>query len=128
MRSKNSPPSNTITFVKYANRRIYDTETSEYVSFQDIRARMIKGRDILVLDNKTKEDVTREVLISLIQEAAVGGEPLFSEDLMKQLIRFYGNPLQSSLMTYFEQGQKVLETFWSGALSANKTPTDASKE
>lgn len=101
-----------ITYVKYPNRRIYDTENSGYVSFQGIRKKIMEGREILVMDNKTKEDVTREVLISIIMEETIGGEPLFSEDLMRMIIRFYGNPMQGMLMTTLDQSQKMLNSIW----------------
>lgn len=72
----------------------------------------MEGCEIIVLDNKTKEDVTREVLISIIMEETIGGEPLFSEDLMKMIIRFYGNPMQSALMATLDQSQKMLASIW----------------
>jgi polyhydroxyalkanoate synthesis repressor PhaR len=100
----------TITYVKYPNRRIYDTENSGYVSFQSLRKKILEGREILVLDHKTKEDVTREVLISIIMEETIGGEPLFSNDLMKMIIRSYGNPMQDLLMSALDQSQKILNT------------------
>ena len=103
----------TINYVKYPNRRIYDTESSRYVSFQDIRKRIAEGCGIIVLDNKTKEDVTREVLLSILMDETVFGEPLFSEDLMRTLIRFYGNPLQEVLMETLDKGQKMLNSLWS---------------
>lgn len=106
-----------ITYVKYPNRRIYDTESSNYVSFKGLRKKIMEGREILVLDNKTKEDVTREVLISLIMEESIGGEPLFSEDLMRMIIRFYGNPMQNMLMCTLDQSQKLLNSIWFTATS-----------
>ena len=97
----------TIAYVKYPNRRIYDTESSGYVSFQDIRKKIIKGHEIVVLDNRTKEDVTREVLISIIFEGSIGGEPLFSEDLMKMIIKFYGHPMKDLFMDSLDQSLKI---------------------
>lgn len=75
----------------------------------------MEGREIIVLDNKTKEDVTREVLISVIMEESIGGEPLFSEDLMRMIIRFYGNPMQSALMATLDQSQRILASIWAMA-------------
>ncbi len=114
-----------ITYVKYPNRRIYDTESSGYVSFQGIRKKIMEGREIIVLDNKTKEDVTREVLISVIMEETIGGEPLFSEELMGMIIRFYGNPMQSALMATLDQSQKMLASIW--AMVAPTTPNKENK-
>ena len=110
----------TITYVKYPNRRIYDTENSGYVSFQSLRKKILEGRDILVLDHKTKEDVTREVLISIIMEETIGGEPLFSNELMKMIIQFYGNPMQGVFMSTLDQSQKMLNTIWH--MAASSTP------
>ena len=112
-----------ITYVKYPNRRIYDTESSGYVSFQGIRKKIMEGREIIVLDNKTKEDVTREVLISVIMEETIGGEPLFSDELMRMIIRFYGNPMQSALMATLDQSQRMLASIWAMA-----APTAPNKE
>lgn len=107
-----------ITYVKYPNRRIYDTENSGYVSFQGLRNKILEGREILVVDHKTKEDVTREVLISIIMEETIGGEPLFSNDLMKMIIQSYGNPMQDLLMSTLDQSQKILNTIFHMATSS----------
>ncbi|QWE06067.1 polyhydroxyalkanoate synthesis regulator DNA-binding domain-containing protein [Polynucleobacter sp. JS-JIR-5-A7] len=115
-----------ITYVKYPNRRLYDTENSCYVTFPNLRLKIMEGRDIVVLDNKTKEDVTREVLVSIIMEESFVGEPLFSEDLMKMIIRFYGNPMQALLTNSLDQGLQILTGIWS-TLSANKKNTEDSK-
>jgi polyhydroxyalkanoate synthesis repressor PhaR len=101
-----------VTCVKYPNRRIYDTDGSTYVSFADLRKIIMTGHEIIVLDNKTKEDVTREVLISVLLEESLASEPLFSEELMRQIICFYGSPLQSTLMNHFDQGLKIINSFW----------------
>jgi len=106
----------TVTYVKYPNRRLYDTEISGYVTFPNLKKRILEGYDIIVLDNKTKEDVTREVLVSIIMEESFTEEPLFSEDLMKMIIRFYGNPMQDLLRVSLDQSLKLMTDFW---LSAN---------
>ena len=113
----------TITYVKYPNRRIYDTENSGYVSFQGIRKKILEGREIIVLDNKTKKDVTREVLINIIMEETIGGKQLFSDNLMRMIICFYGNPLQGTLMSTLDQSQKMLTSLWSMA-----SPNASNKE
>lgn len=100
-----------MTYVKYPNRRIYDTELSEYVPFSSIKKRIVGGQSILVLNHKTKEDVTREVLISMILEESGPGNELFTENLMRMIIRFYGNPLQDYLRTYLDQVQAEFNSF-----------------
>jgi polyhydroxyalkanoate synthesis repressor PhaR len=102
-------------YVKYPNRRIYDTDSSTYVSFAGLRKKIMAGHEIIVLDNKTKEDVTREVLISVLLEESLVREPLFSENLMRLIICFYGNPLQSTLMNHFDQSLKIINNFWATA-------------
>ena len=101
----------TINYVKYPNRRIYDTDISGYVPFSSIRKRIIEGYEIVVLDYKTKEDVTREVLISILLDESLTGPELFSEQLMKMLIQLYGNPMQVLLKSYFDQNLAVLNSF-----------------
>ena len=112
--------SKTIKYVKYPNRRIYDTELSDYVPFSSIRKRIMDGDTIVVLNHKTKEDVTREVLISILLEQSVPGDELFTEDLMLMIIRFYGNPLQAALSTYLDQTHQMLSSLWSSFLTNKK--------
>lgn len=109
-----------IKYVKYPNRRIYDTELSDYVPFSSIRKRIMGGDTIVVLNHKTKDDVTREVLISILLEQSVPGDELFTEDLMRMIIRFYGNPLQAALSTHLDQSHEMLSSFWSNFLSNQK--------
>ena len=101
-----------MTYVKYSNRRIYDTELSEYVPFSSIKKRIVDGQSILVLNHKTKDDVTREVLISMILEESGPGNELFTENLMRMIICFYGNPLQDYLRLHFDQVHTSLNSFW----------------
>jgi polyhydroxyalkanoate synthesis repressor PhaR len=101
-----------INYVKYPNRRIYDLDSSVYVSFADIRANIREGYDIVVLDNKTKEDVTREVLVSILLEESLVSGPFMNENFMRAIILFYGNPSQKLLMDYFDQINKMINSFW----------------
>jgi polyhydroxyalkanoate synthesis repressor PhaR len=112
--------SKTINYVKYPNRRIYDTDISGYVPFLSIRKRIIEGCNIVIIDHKTKEDVTREVLISILLDESFSGPQLFSEELMKVIIRFYGNPMQALLKAYFDQNLELLNSFWSNTEHTNK--------
>jgi polyhydroxyalkanoate synthesis repressor PhaR len=89
---------------KYPNRRLYDTEKSEYVTLDDVR-KMILGNDpIKVLDSKTGKDLTRSVLLQIIAEQeAEGHEPLLTNRVLEQVVRFYGDSMQSVLSRYLEQ-------------------------
>jgi len=89
---------------KYPNRRLYDTEKSEYVTLDDVR-KMILGNDpIKVLDSKTGKDLTRSVLLQIIAEQeAEGHEPLLTNRVLEQVVRFYGDSMQGVLSRYLEQ-------------------------
>ncbi len=88
---------------KYANRRLYHTGTSTYVTLEDL-ARMVKnGEDFVVTDAKTGEDITRAVLGQIIFEQEGRGEqPLLPIAFLRQLIRFYGDQMQTLIPTYLE--------------------------
>ena len=88
---------------KYANRRLYHTGTSTYVTLEDL-ARMVKrGEDFVVTDAKTGEDITRSVLGQIIfEQEGRGGQPLLGISFLRQLIRFYGDQVQTLLPTYLE--------------------------
>jgi polyhydroxyalkanoate synthesis repressor PhaR len=88
---------------KYANRRLYHTGTSTYVTLEDL-ARMVKnGEDFVVTDAKTGEDITRAVLGQIIfEQEGRGGQPLLGIQFLRQLIRFYGDQMQTLLPTYLE--------------------------
>jgi polyhydroxyalkanoate synthesis repressor PhaR len=88
---------------KYANRRLYHTGTSTYVTLEDL-ARMVKsGEDFVVTDAKTGEDITRAVLGQIIfEQEGRGGQPLMGIAFLRQLIRFYGDQMQALIPTYLE--------------------------
>lgn len=87
---------------KYTNRRMYDTYTSTHVNVNDIRQLVIDETPFQVVDGKSGEDLTRSILLQIIQEAENDGEPIFSSEMLKGIIRFYG-PLQGMLGSYLEQ-------------------------
>lgn len=87
---------------KYANRRLYHTGTSTYVTLEDL-ARMVKsGEDFIVTDAKSGEDITRAVLGQIIFEQEGRGQHLLPISFLRQLIRFYGDQMQTLLPTYLE--------------------------
>ncbi|MGQ7791728.1 polyhydroxyalkanoate synthesis repressor PhaR [Faunimonas sp. B44] len=87
---------------KYANRRLYHTGTSTYVTLEDL-ARMVKsGEDFVVQDAKTGDDITRAVLGQIIFEHETRGQHLLPIAFLRQLIRFYGDSMQTVLPTYLE--------------------------
>src|SRR5215218_8286299 len=92
------------TIKKYANRRLYNTGTSTYVTLEDLAAMVKKGEDFVVYDAKTSEDITRSVLTQIIfeQENKEGGQNLLPITFLRQLIRFYGDSMQMLVPRYLE--------------------------
>ncbi|MBY0379346.1 MAG: polyhydroxyalkanoate synthesis repressor PhaR [Burkholderiales bacterium] len=101
---------------KYQNRRLYDISTSTYVVLEDIKQIIVDGEEIKVIDVKTDQDVTRSVLLQVLLEEELHGLPMFSNDFIYQIIRFYGKAFQSSLSPFLEQGvdlfRKMQKTFY----------------
>ncbi len=92
------------TFKKYPNRRLYDIQESKYVTVEDIRKIILKGESISVVDSKTEKDLTRTVLMQIISEQeGEGHEPILTDRVLEQLIRFYGDAMQSIVGRYIEQ-------------------------
>ncbi len=88
---------------KYPNRRLYDTEISSYITIEDVRQLVIDGENFEVRDAKTGEDITRSVLLQIIAEHEERGQPMFSTNLLSQIIRFYGDSLQGFMGSYLER-------------------------
>jgi polyhydroxyalkanoate synthesis repressor PhaR len=107
MTNQTSAPTGTakepVVVKKYANRRLYNTATSSYVTLEDL-AQMIKGGgDFVVYDAKTGEDITRSVLTQIIVEQEQKGQNLLPISFLRQLIGFYGNSMQFLVPGYLEQ-------------------------
>ena len=93
-----------VTIKKYANRRLYNTGTSTYVTLEDLATMVKNGEDFVVFDAKTGEDITRSVLTQIIfeQENKEGGQNLLPINFLRQLIRFYGDSMQMLVPRYLE--------------------------
>jgi polyhydroxyalkanoate synthesis repressor PhaR len=95
---------------KYPNRRLYDTKTSSYITLADVKLMVTKQEDFQVVDAKSGDDLTRAILLQIIlEEESHGGLPMFSSDLLSQLIRFYGNAMQGVMGTYLEKNIKAFQ-------------------
>ncbi len=92
---------------KYPNRRLYDTAISSYVTLEDVKALVLDGVDFEVVDAKTGTDLTRTILLQIISEEEEGGEPIFSSELLAQIIRAYGGNMQSLLTSYLEKSMEL---------------------
>ncbi|MBV2091707.1 MAG: polyhydroxyalkanoate synthesis repressor PhaR [Candidatus Thiodiazotropha sp. (ex Ctena orbiculata)] len=88
---------------KYPNRRLYDTEQSKYITLSQLRQLIVGGELIKVIDSTTEEDITRTILLQIILESESGGKPLFTANMLSQIIRFYGGTLQGIFGNYLEQ-------------------------
>ncbi|WIT10473.1 polyhydroxyalkanoate synthesis repressor PhaR [Paucibacter sediminis] len=93
---------------KYPNRRLYDTHTSSYITLSDVKKMVLEGIAFEVRDAKTAEDLTRSILLQIILEEETGGMPMFTTQLLEQIIRFYGNAMQGVMGAYLE---KNMQTF-----------------
>lgn len=93
---------------KYPNRRLYDTETSSYITLQDVKKLVLGQVEFRVEDAKSKDDLTRSILLQIILEEESAGAPMFSRDMLSQIIRFYGNAMQGMMGSYLE---KNIQTF-----------------
>jgi polyhydroxyalkanoate synthesis repressor PhaR len=101
---------------KYPNRRLYDTKTSSYITLADVKQMVLKNEEFQVLDAKTNEDLSRQILLQIILDEESGGMPMFSSDLLSQMIRSYGSAMQGFMGSYleknlegFQQMQKALQ-------------------
>ena len=93
---------------KYPNRRLYDTRGSAYITLADVKDMVLKVEDFEVRDAKTGEDLTRSILLQIILDEESGGVPMFSAQMLSQMIRFYGHSMQGMMGAYLE---KNLQTF-----------------
>jgi len=108
---RDSKPENPTRLIKkYPNRRLYDTKTSSYITLADVKQMVHRQEDFQVVDAKSGEDLTRAILLQIIlEEESTGGLPMFSSDLLSQLIRFYGNAMQGVMGTYLERNIKAFQ-------------------
>lgn len=93
---------------KYPNRRLYNTETSKYIKLTDVREMVLQGVRFKVVDSNTQEDITRQVLMQIIIEEEAAGKPLFSAEMLSQLIRFYGGTMQGIFTKYLEESLNLM--------------------
>lgn len=122
---------------KYPNRRLYDTSESKYVTLADVRKLVLEDVPFCVIDKKSNEDITRNILLQIIVEQEDSSEPIFSTDVLQQMIGFYGNSanklagdfMRNSVNLFYQQ-QKRLQSQMTDALSMAPMPnafTEAAK-
>ena len=125
-KSKNSNPGDPITIKKYANRRLYNTETSSYITLDFLAEMTRKDQDFIVVDAKTGEDITHNVLTQIIVDEESSGKQMLPVKFLRQLISMYGNSMQSLMPSYleasmdnFRKNQKQFQEAVEGALNKN---------
>ena len=131
-----SPSAPSIVIKKYANRRLYNTDTSTYVTLDDLASMVRSERDFVVYDARTGEDLTHAVLTQIIvEQESKGNQNLLPIGFLRQLIRFYGNSIERLVPSYLEYSldtltreqekyrQQFANTFGSAALEAMQEQT-----
>jgi polyhydroxyalkanoate synthesis repressor PhaR len=88
---------------KYPNRRLYDTNSSTYITLADVKRLVMAGESFVVRDAKTNEDLTRAILLQIILEEEAGGKPIFTEAALGNIIRFYGHAMQGFMGSCLEE-------------------------
>ncbi len=92
---------------KYPNRRLYDTDTSTYITLTEVRQLVMDNAPFAVRDAKTGDDLTRSILLQIILEEEAGGAPMFTEAVLGNIIRFYGHAMQGFMGSYLEKNVQV---------------------
>ena len=108
---------------KYANRRLYDTETSQSINLEDVRDMIGAGDSVKVVEAKTGTDVTRQVLLQIVADQEMLGRPVLSDDFLEAMIRVNSNPMRDmardyleKVMTHLQSQQQPLEQAFSETL------------
>lgn len=110
MQSKNTSEKNNHTRVikKYPNRRLYDTDTSSYITLSEVKQLVMSSELFVVLDAKTGVDLTRSILLQIILEEETSGSPMFTAPVLANVIRFYGHAMQGLAGGYLEKNIQSL--------------------
>jgi len=93
---------------KYPNRRLYDTDTSSYITLAEVKRLVMDSEPFVVRDVKSGEDLTRNILLQIILEEEAGGSPMFTAPVLASVIRFYGHAMQGFMGGYLEKNIQSL--------------------
>ena len=107
---------------KYPNRRLYDTQTSSYITLADVKKMVLDTEDFEVRDAKTGEELTRSILLQIILEEESAGVPMFSTETLAQIIRFYGHTMQGAMGAWLEQNMKAFADMQRRMLGGTASP------
>ncbi len=121
-----APDDDVVIIKKYANRRLYNTESSTYITLEHLAGMVRDKREFKVIDAKTGDDITHNVLTQIILEEENGGQPMLPVNFLRQLIGMYGNSMQAAVPQYleasleaFQRNQSQLRDAMAGAFAAN---------
>lgn len=108
---------------KYPNRRLYDTNTSSYITLAEVKQLVLDSQSFIVRDAKSNEDLTRSILLQIILEEEAGGTPMFTEAALANIIRFYGNSMQGFMGAHLEKNVQAFTDLQSKMAEQSKTLT-----
>lgn len=108
---------------KYPNRRLYDTDTSTYITLAEVKQLVMDAEPFIVRDAKSNDDLTRSILLQIILEEEAGGTPMFSEAALANIIRFYGHAMQGFMGTYLEKNVQAFTDLQAKMAEQSKTIT-----
>jgi polyhydroxyalkanoate synthesis repressor PhaR len=108
---------------KYPNRRLYDTDTSTYITLTEVKQLVMDSESFVVRDAKSNEDLTRSILLQIILEEEAGGAPMFSEAALANLIRIYGHASQAFMGSYLEKNVQAFTDIQAKLTEQSKTLT-----
>lgn len=106
---------------KYPNRRLYDTQTSSYITLADVKQLVLDNESFKVVDAKSGEELTRSILLQIILEEESGGVPMFSSSMLAQIIRFYGHAMQGMMGAYLEKNLQAFKEIQDRISEQSKT-------
>ena len=107
---------------KYPNRRLYDTQTSTYITLADVKLLVLENAEFQVIDAKSTEDLTRSILLQIILEEETAGVPMFTAPMLSQVIRFYGHAMQGSMGASLEKNVQMFSDFQARMVEQGATP------
>ena len=113
---------------KYPNRRLYDTQTSTYVTLADIKELVMASESFRVLDAKTEDDLTRSILLQIILEEEACGVPIFSTQMLQQMIRFYGHSMQGLMGNHLERTMQSFMDMQQQLTEQSKSLTESDRK
>ncbi|RYF53565.1 MAG: polyhydroxyalkanoate synthesis repressor PhaR [Comamonadaceae bacterium] len=109
MQSKKAASKSPIRVIKkYPNRRLYDTDSSAYITLTEVKHLVMEGAPFVVRDAKSGDDLTRSILLQIILEEEAGGAPMFTEQALAGIIRFYGHAMQGFMGPYLEKNIQAM--------------------